>query len=115
MDAFISLSYQKHFDHVGEFFGKEIKFSFWDEPAMHPVDGRMWTGSSTRDSRKSMATRHEVLPGPVVRHRPRHRGGPQRAIRYRAYLFATNYVKKIEDFCEAHASKRAAISTRRRS
>jgi len=26
-------------------FGKEIKFSFWDEPAMHPMDGRMWTGS----------------------------------------------------------------------
>jgi hypothetical protein len=43
VDAFISLSYQKHFDHIGEFFGKEIKFSFWDEPAMHPVDGRMWT------------------------------------------------------------------------
>jgi hypothetical protein len=24
---------------------------------------------------------------------------------YRAYLFATNFVKRIEDFCEAHGIK----------
>ena len=45
MDKFISLTYQRVYDHVGEFFGKQIKFSFWDEPAMHPIDGRMWTPS----------------------------------------------------------------------
>ena len=52
MDAFISVSYQKMADHLGDYFGKEIRFTFWDEPAMHPVDGRMWTASFNKNFEK---------------------------------------------------------------
>ena len=82
MDAFISISYQKIFDHVGEFFGKEIKFSFWDEPAMHPIDGRMWTPLLQRELSEAIwFLSDEVLPCAVVRHRPTNCRRPQRIIR----------------------------------
>jgi hypothetical protein len=33
MDAYVSISYQKFYGHLEDYFGKEIKFTFWDEPA----------------------------------------------------------------------------------
>ncbi|MCX6630069.1 MAG: glycosyl hydrolase, partial [Candidatus Solibacter sp.] len=106
MDAFISLSYQKMYDHLGDFFGKEIKFTFWDEPAMHPMDGRMWTPSFNRNFEK----KYGVSP---MKYYPAlwYDIGPQTAAArnalfgFRAHLFATNFVKKLEDFCEAHGIK----------
>jgi putative intracellular protease/amidase len=106
MDAFVSLTYQKMYDHLGDFFGKEIKFTFWDEPAMHPVDGRMWTASFNRN----FEAKYGFSP---MKYYPAlwYDIGPQTAavrnalFGYRAHLFATNFVKKLEDFCEAHGIK----------
>jgi len=106
MDAFVSLSYQKMYDHLRDFFGKEIKFTFWDEPAMHPVDGRMWTASFNR----SFEARYGFSP---MKYYPAlwYDIGPQTAAArnalfgFRAHLFATNFVKKLNDFCEAHGIK----------
>ncbi len=51
MDKFVSLSYQKMYEHLGDFFGKEIKFRFWDEPRCTRWTGacgpRRSTGTST--------------------------------------------------------------------
>jgi hypothetical protein len=106
MDKFISLSYQKMYDHLGDFFGKEIKFTFWDEPAMHPVDGRMWTASFN----KGFEAKYGFSP---MKYYPAlwYDIGPQTAAArnalfgFRAHLFATNFVKKLNDFCEAHGIK----------
>jgi len=103
MDAFISLSYQKYYDHVGEFFGKQIKHSFWDEPAMHPIDGRMWTPSFNENFEK-------VYGYSPMKYYPAlwYNIGPQTAAArnalwgFRARLFSENFVGKIEAFCEAH-------------
>ena len=106
MDAFISLSYQKHFDHVGEFFGKEIKFSFWDEPAMHPVDGRMWTPSFNQGFEKKYGySPMKYYPALWYDIGPDTAAARNALFGYRAHLFATNFVGKIEDFCEAHGIK----------
>jgi hypothetical protein len=103
MDAFVSLSYQKMYDHLGDFFGKEIKFTFWDEPAMHPVDGRMWTPSFNQ----AFQAKYGFSP---MKYYPAlwYDIGPQTAAArnalfgFRAELFATNFVKKLNDFCVAH-------------
>jgi len=106
MDAFISLTYQKHFDHIGEFFGKVIKFSFWDEPAMHPVDGRMWTGSFNQGFEKQYGfSPMKYYPALWYDIGPDTAAARNALFGYRAHLFATNFVKKIEDFCEAHGIK----------
>jgi hypothetical protein len=106
MDAFISMSYQKHFDHIGEFFGKEIKFSFWDEPAMHPMDGRMWTGSFNQGFEKKYGfSPMKYYPALWYDIGPDTAAARNALFGYRAYLFATNFVGKIEDFCEAHGIK----------
>ena len=42
---------------------------------------------------------HEVLPRALVRHRPANRRRAQRSVRLRGHLFATNFVKKLNDWC----------------
>jgi len=106
VDAFISLSYQKHFDHIGEFFGKEIKFSFWDEPAMHPVDGRMWTASFNQGFEKKYGySPMKYYPALWYDIGPNTAAARNALFGYRAYLFATSFVKRVNDFCEAHGIK----------
>ena len=106
MDAFISLSYQKMADHLGDFFGKEITFTFWDEPAMHPVDGRMWTASFNR----SFEARYGFSPMkyyPALWYDigPRTAAARNALLGFRAELFATNFVKRLNDFCETRGIK----------
>ncbi len=103
MDAFVGLSYRRMQEHLGAYFGKEIRFTFWDEPAMHPVDGRMWTPGFQREFEK----RYGFSP---VKYYPAlwYDIGPQTAAArnalhgLRAELFSTNFVKKLNDFCVAH-------------
>jgi hypothetical protein len=106
MDAFISLSYQRMFDHIGEFFGKEIKFSFWDEPAMHNADGRLWTPSFNQNFEKQYGfSPMKYYPALWYNIGPQTAAARNALFGFRAHLFATNFVQKIEDFCEAHGIK----------
>ena len=43
MNVFISMTYQKYQENFGSYFGNLIKETFYDEPAMHLSNGRMWT------------------------------------------------------------------------
>jgi hypothetical protein len=106
VDAFISLTYQKFFDHVGEFFGKEIKFSFWDEPAMHPADGRMWTASFNQGFEKEYGySPMKYYPALWYDIGPDTAAARNALFGYRAHMFASNFVGRIENFCEAHGIK----------
>jgi len=106
VDAFISLTYQKYFDHVGEFFGKEIKFSFWDEPAMHPIDGRMWTAAFNQGFEKEYGySPMKYYPALWYDIGPDTAAARNALFGYRAHMFATNFVGRIEAFCEAHGIK----------
>jgi hypothetical protein len=106
VDAFISLTYQKFFDHAGEFFGKQIKFSFWDEPAMHPADGRMWTASFNQGFEKEYGySPMKYYPALWYDIGPDTAAARNALFGYRAHMFATNFVGRIENFCEAHGIK----------
>jgi hypothetical protein len=102
MDAFVSMSYQKIYDHVGEFFGKEIKFSFWDEPAMHPIE-RMWTPAFNRNFEKQYGfSPMKYYPALWYDIGAETAAARNALFGFRAHLFSTNFVKKIQDFCVAH-------------
>jgi hypothetical protein len=106
MDAFVSLSYQRMYDHLGDYFGKEIKFTFWDEPAMHPVDGRMWTASFNRNfEAKYGFSPMKYYPALWYDIGPQTAAARNALFGFRAHLFATNFVKKLNDFCVAHGIK----------
>jgi hypothetical protein len=106
MDKFISLTYQRVYDHVGEFFGKQIKFSFWDEPAMHPIDGRMWTASFNETYEKQFGySPMKYYPALWYNIGPQTAAARNALWGWRAHLLATNFVGKIEAFCEAHGIK----------
>jgi hypothetical protein len=106
MDEFVSLSYQKMYDHLGDYFGKEIKFTFWDEPALHPVDGRMWTTSFNQNFQAKYGfSPMKYYPALWYDIGPRTAAARNALFGFRAYLFATNFVKKLNDFCEAHGIK----------
>lgn len=103
MDAFLSLSYRRMFDHLGGFFGKEIKFTFWDEPALHPVDGRMWTPSFNQAFEAAYGfSPMKYYPALWYDIGPATAAARNALFGFRAHLFATNFVKKLNDFCVAH-------------
>jgi hypothetical protein len=106
MDAFISMSYQKVYDHVGEFFGKQIKHSFWDEPAMHPINGRMWTPSYNKEFEKAYGfSPMKYYPALWYNIGPQTAAARNALWGFRAHLFSENFVGRIEAFCEAHGMK----------
>ncbi len=43
VEKFLTISYDKFYDAVGEYFGTVIPMSFYDEPSLHWLDGRMWS------------------------------------------------------------------------
>ena len=45
VEKFLSISYDKFYAGFGEYFGKVIPMSFYDEPSLHWLDGRIWSES----------------------------------------------------------------------
>jgi hypothetical protein len=52
MNVFLSLTRNKFYAHLKEYFGNIIKMSFFDEPTMHWLDGRTWTPSFNKNFEK---------------------------------------------------------------
>jgi hypothetical protein len=102
MEAFVSLTYQKYEQNLGSYFGNLIKETFYDEPALHHAD-RMWTPTFNATFQK----RHGYSP---MKYYPAlwHDIGPQTSAArnalwgHRAELFATNFIKRLNDWSAAH-------------
>jgi hypothetical protein len=56
MNVFLSLTRNKFYAHLKEYFGNIIKMSFFDEPTMHWLDGRTWTPSFNKNFENSSVT-----------------------------------------------------------
>jgi alpha-L-rhamnosidase len=101
MEAFMSLTYQKYEANLGSYFGNLIKETFYDEPALHHAD-RMWTPTFNATFQKL----HGYSP---MKYYPAlwYDIGPQTAAArnalwgHRAELFATNFIKRLNDWCAA--------------
>lgn len=101
MDTFVSLTYQKYQENFGSYFGNLITQTFYDEPALHHAD-RMWTPTFNATFQK----RYGYSP---MKYYPAlwYDIGPQTAAArnalwgHRAELFATNFIKRLNDWCAA--------------
>src|SRR5450432_1868719 len=49
---YIHMNFDPYYDHLKDYFGISIKRTFYDEPSMHLVDGRMWTASFNSEFEK---------------------------------------------------------------
>lgn len=103
MDTFISLTYQKIYDHAKEYFGNVITMSFYDEPSLHWLNGRTWTPSFNEKFRKkygfSAVTYYPALWYDI---------GPETAAArnalfgLRAALYSDVFVGKLAKWCREH-------------
>ena len=103
---YIALNFDSYYAHLKEFFGPVIKRTMYDEPAMHLMDGRMWTPKFNQEFAKkfgySPMTNYPALWYDI---------GPDTAAArnalfgFHAELFAENYIGQVADWCEKHGIK----------
>ena len=100
---FVGMVYQPYYDKFGKDFGATIGGAFYDEPTLYRAQGRTWTD---RYNEKFQAA-HGFSPTayyPALWYDI----GPETAAArnylfgFRAELYATGFVKTIQDWCTAH-------------
>lgn len=106
--TYLAMSYQKYYDHLKDYFGTVIKRTFYDEPSMHLVDGRMWSPHFNRDFEakygRSPMTLYPALWYDI---------GPDTAsarnllFGFHSELYAENYIGQVAKWCEDHGIKLA--------
>jgi hypothetical protein len=105
---YIALNFDPYYAHLKEYFGTVIKQTFYDEPSMHLVDGRMWTPHFNEEFQKrygySPMTNYPALWYDI---------GPDTAaarnalLGFHAELYASNYIGQVAEWCEKHGVKMA--------
>lgn len=103
VEKFLTISYDKFYKGFGEYFGTVIPMSFYDEPSMHWMDGRMWS-ATLNDRYKEKFGESPVKYYPALWYEM---GENTPAIRnailgVRAEMYEVNFVKQMADWCDAH-------------
>jgi len=103
MNVFLSLSYEKFYAHLKEYFGNEIKMSFFDEPTLHWLDGRTWTPSfNTNFAKKYGYSPLKYYPALWYDIGLETAAARNALFGFRAQLFADHFVGKIARWCNDH-------------
>jgi len=100
---FISMVYQPYYEEFSKDFGSTISGAFYDEPTMYRGQGRLWTD---KFNEKFLAT-YGFSPTPYYPALWYDIGPETQAARnylfgFRAELYASGYMKTIQDWCTAH-------------
>lgn len=100
---FLSISYDKFYKGFGEYFGSVIPMSFYDEPSLHWLDGRIWS-SQLNERYKEKYGESPMKNYPVLWYDV---GAGTAAARnallgIRAEMYTENFVKQLADWCDAH-------------
>jgi hypothetical protein len=105
---YIAINFDPYYAHLKEFFGTVIKRTFYDEPSMSYVDGRLWTPNFNREFQKKYGY-SPMTSYPALWHDI----GPDTAATrnalfgFRTELYATNYIGQVAQWCEKHGVKMA--------
>ena len=101
VDAFIELTYQAYHDAMPEHFGTTIDSAFYDEPAFYHVQGgRAWTDRFNEYFRERFGTDPVILyPALWFDIGPDTAAARNALFGMRAELYATGFVKTINDWC----------------
>ncbi|MEN9974458.1 MAG: hypothetical protein RLZZ282_464, partial [Verrucomicrobiota bacterium] len=102
---FVSMVYQPYYDRFGKDFGTTIGGAFYDEPTLYRAHGRTWTN---RFNKEFQAT-HGFSPTAYYPALWYDIGPDTQAARnylfgFRAHLYASGYVKTIQDWCSRHGN-----------
>ena len=103
VDKFIHLTFDAYYAHLKEFFGNPIQMTFYDEPAMHLSDGRMWTAIFVEAFRKQYG--YSPLPYfPALWYDigPDTAAARNALFGFRARMYAENYIGRVAQWCAAH-------------
>ncbi|MCX6879905.1 MAG: glycosyl hydrolase [Verrucomicrobia bacterium] len=103
VEKFISMVYQPYHDRFGKDFGATIAGAFYDEPTLYRAQGRTWTD---RFNERFQAA-HGFSPTPYYPALWYDIGPETQAARnhlfgFRSELFASGYMKTVQDWCSAH-------------
>jgi hypothetical protein len=103
VDKYIGLNFEPYYAHLKEFFGNPIQMSFYDEPAMHLSNGRMWTPGFNEGFRKKYGfSPMKYYPALWYDIGPETAAARNALFGFRAQLYAENYIGRVAAWCEAH-------------
>ena len=103
---YIDMSFGAYYSHLSEFFGTVIERSFYDEPTMMLNGGRMWTPKFNEGFRARYGYDPMTLyPALWYNIGPETASARNALFKYRAELFAENYIGQVSQWCRAHGIK----------
>ena len=103
VDHFIHLTFDAYYAHLKEFFGNPIQMTFYDEPAMHLSDGRMWTASYNEAFQRQYGySPLAYYPALWYDIGPDTAAARNALFGFRARMYAENYIGRVAAWCAAH-------------
>lgn len=103
MNAFLSLSYDRYYVHLKQYFGNVIGMSFYDEPSLHWLNGRTWTPAFNAGFAKKYGRSPMTLyPALWYDIGPETAAARNALFGFRAQLYAEKFVGKLAAWCHAH-------------
>ena len=105
---YIAINFEPYYTHLKEFFGTVIKRTFYDEPSMSYVDGRLWTPNFNQEFQKKYGySPMKDYPALWYNIGPDTAAARNALFGFRTELFASNYIGQVAEWCEKHGIKMA--------
>jgi len=103
VDHFIQLTFDAYYDHLKPYFGPDIQMTFYDEPSMHMVNGRMWTpGFNAAFQKKYGFSPMKYYPALWYDIGPETAAARNALFGFRTDMYAENYIGRVAAWCAAH-------------
>ena len=103
VDRLIEIMYQAYYDNLKEYFGKVIKMTFYDEPALHHTNGRHWTpGFNGAFQARYGFSPMKYYPALWYDIGPETAAARNALFGFRAELYTENFFGRIAAWCAAH-------------
>jgi len=106
VEKFLSVSYEKFYKAVGEYFGTVIPMSFYDEPSLHWLDGRMWSVDlNTKFMERYGESALKYYPSLWYDIGDKTASARNTLHGIRADMYSEAFIKQIHEWCKKHNLK----------
>ena len=100
---YIEMNFDPYYTHLKEYFGTVIKRTMYDEPAMHLMDGRMWTPHFNREFEKKYHYSPMIYYPALWYNIGEETAAARNALfGFHAELFSENYIGQMAEWCAKH-------------
>lgn len=100
---FIRMVYKPYYDRFARDFGRTIAGAFYDEPTMYRAQGRMWTDKFNEKFLAAYGfSPNAYYPALWYDIGPETQAARNYLFGLRTLLYATGYMKTVQDWCTAH-------------